>query len=107
VAVAGSAYAIDSLSPLEAAAQSQGQLVAICSPPRAWALWSYQGGTILAYSRSGGLGVTGIGPVTHGMAISGLFTYTAQRTDLYTDPLGVLTIHGSFVAPLVTDSTSC
>ena len=108
VIVAGSAYAIDSISPLEAGAQSQGQFVAICTPPRAWALWSYQGTTIVAYSRSGGrLGVTRIEPVSHGKAISGQFTYTAQRTDLYTDPLGALTIHGSFVAPLVTDSTSC
>jgi len=62
----------------------------------------------VAYSRRGGtLSITQIGTVPNGRAISGLFTYAAQRSDLYTDPLGVLSIHGSFVAPLVTDRAFC
>lgn len=105
--LAARAYPIDSLGPSEA-----GQLLlsspVICAPPRAWGLWASQSPSILALSRRGGiLGITQIVAVANGQAISGHFTYTAQRTDLYADPLGVLAIHGSFVAPLVTDPTTC
>ena len=48
-----------------------------------------------------------IDSVPGGQAISGHFTFTAQRTDLYTDPLGVLSITGSFVAPFVHSNTVC
>jgi hypothetical protein len=32
---------------------------------------------------------------------------TAQRIDLYDDPLGVLPIRGTFVAPLITTTPRC
>src|SRR3989449_3173959 len=81
---------------------------AFCAPPRPWALWTSQSPSIIALSRPvGTIGLTQMVPISNGMAISGWFTYTAQRTDLYTDPLGVLAIRGSFVAPLVTDRTTC
>ncbi|HEY6208696.1 MAG TPA: hypothetical protein VIW28_06530 [Gemmatimonadales bacterium] len=108
--IAPGAYAIDSLSPDEALAGSSQQPLAICIPPRPWALWSARtgSGSIVAYSRPvGTLSITQIATVPDGRAISGVFTYAAQRNDLYKDPLGVLSIHGSFVAPLVTDRTVC
>jgi len=102
--VGPAAYAIDSMSPGEAVS---GQTL-ICTPPRPWALWSSQSPQIIAYTRpSGTLGVTQIVLVAHGQTISGRFAYRAQRADLYADPLGVLTIRGTFVAPLVTDRTTC
>lgn len=100
--VADSAYAVDSLSPAES------PFAVICTPPRPWAIWSHQAGAITAYSRRGGsLGITQIVAVQNGSAISGRFAYAAQRRDLYDDPLGILSIRGSFVAPLVTDRGSC
>jgi len=109
VTVADSAYAIDSISPFEAdQLLGGGQFTAICIPPRPWAIWSFQGGTIIGYSRPGGtLGITRLKTVPNGMVISGRFTFTAQRRDLYDDPLGALAIRGTFVAPLVTDRTTC
>ena len=56
---------------------------------------------------AGEIAVTQYRSIPGGVAISGRYTFTAQRTDLYDDDLGQLTIHGSFVAPLVTYSTSC
>lgn len=102
------AYAIDSLNPAEDA-PTVGLPPALCSPPRAWAFWKSTTTTIgVAYSRKGGtLGITQLVPVANGQAISGRFTYTAQRSDIYSDPLGALSIHGSFVAPLITDRTTC
>jgi hypothetical protein len=101
------AYAIDSLSPSEAGSL-QLSSPAICSPPRPWAFWSSQTPLIIALSRRGGtLGITQVVTVPNGQAISGRFAYTAQRTDLYADPLGVLSIHASFVAPLSSDRTTC
>ncbi len=106
LAAAGT-YAVDSLGAAEA-----GALLAtsppFCAPPRPWALWSSLTPSIIALSHaSGTLVVARIVPVTGGQAISGWFAYTAQRTDLYRDPLGLLTIHGTFVAPLITDQTIC
>ena len=105
--IAAGSYPIDSLSPSEA-----GNLLpsspAFCAPPRPWALWTSQSPSIVALSRPvGTIGLTQMVSISNGMAISGWFAYTAQRTDLYTDPLGVLAIRGSFVAPLVTDRTTC
>ena len=106
VALAG-AYGIDSLSPAEAAAGFS-RPVSICAPPRPWALWSARSPSITAYSRLGGqLGIRQIVTVSNGQAISGTFSYTAQRADLYTDPHGLLTVRGSFVAPLVRDPVGC
>ena len=102
-------FGIDSITPNEATTHI-GPLDAICSPPRAWALWSAQTPSIIAYSRHDTrdtLRVTQNVPIANGRAISGRFNYNAQRDDLYSDPLGVLSIRGTFVAPLVTDRTSC
>lgn len=100
-------YVIDSLNPAEDVA-SLSAPPAVCSAPRPWALWAARLAGIFAYSRQGGeLGITQIVPVLDGQAISGRFTYSAQRSDFYTDPLALLSIHGSFVAPLVTSTTVC
>ena len=100
-------FVIDSLGFTEAATG----LGPFCIPPRPWALWTSRNPSILSYSRRGGtLAVTQVVPVPsgNGQAISGHFRYTTQRADLYADPLGVLTVQGSFVAPLVlTDLTVC
>ncbi len=102
-------FDIDSLNPQEAAAQLS-QLNAICNPPRPWALWS----SILplpgirAFSRQGGrFTVTQNVRVPGGQVISGRYLFRAQRTDLYSDSLGVLTIRGTFVAPLTTNRNTC
>ena len=107
-------FEIDTLNPQEASA-SLGPLDAVCNPPRSWAVWSTKVGSgIIAFSHNligfpaaGEIAVTQYQSIPGGVAISGRYTFTAQRTDLYGDELGQLTIHGSFVAPLVTYSTSC
>src|SRR5436309_287879 len=102
-------YLIDSLNPGEDP-RSSGALPAVCSAPRPWASWAARaaGIGISAYSRRGGeLGIAQIVSVSNGQAISGHFTYSAQRTDYYTDPMALLSIHGSFVAPLVASTTVC
>ncbi len=107
-------FEIDTLNPQEASA-SLGPLDAVCNPPRSWAVWSTSVGSgIIAFSHNligfpaaGEIAVTQYQSIPGGVAISGRYTFTAQRTDLYGDELGQLTIHGSFVAPLVTYSTSC
>jgi hypothetical protein len=79
-----------------------------CAPPRPWGLWTSTSLSIVALSRPGGtIVISQIDSVPHGQAISGWFTYTAQRADLYDNPLGALAIRGSFVVPLVTDRTTC
>jgi len=104
-------FDIDTLNPQEAGA-SFGPLDAVCNPPRSWAVWS-SGSQIAAFSHNpfalaaGEITVTQYQTIPGGAAISGRYTFTARRTDLYTDDLGKLTIRGSFVAPLVTYSTSC
>lgn len=100
-------FAIDSLSPTEAFSSGAD---AICRPPRAWGLWSTRttNPSVTALSRRGGtIVVTRMVPVTGGMAISGRFTFTAQRSDFYLDPLGALPLRGTFVAPLVDDTRPC
>jgi hypothetical protein len=100
-------YGIDSLNPGEDVA-SVTTPAAVCSAPRPWAGWAARPAGIFAYSRRGGeLGIARIVAVANGQAISGHFTYTAQRSDFYTDPLALLSIHGSFVAPLVTSTGVC
>lgn len=99
-------YPIDSLNPDEDAAL----LIppAVCAAPRSWALWKAVTAGIGGYSRRGGtLGVTQIVTIPNGQAMSGRFSFTAQRTDLYTNPLGALSVTGSFVAPLVPSTTVC
>ncbi len=78
----------------------------ICRPPGMWALWTTQAvvPTLHGYSRNGVLTINRMVSIPHGLAISGRFTVTAQRGDLYDDPLGALPIRGTFVAPLITDN---
>ena len=103
---ADTTFAIDSLNPREDQTDAHG-FVAECSPPRSWAFWSAQN-RIVSYSRPGGtLGALRIVSIPHGQAVSGYFRITTQRGDLYTDPLGTLSITGSFVVPLVTSTTVC
>ena len=100
--IATGTYTIDSLSPAEFFQAPT------CAAPRAWGAWDANSGSIRAYSRQGGtLGITQIVTITNGQVISGRFTFTVQRTDLYYDPLGALSITGSFVAPLVHKTTIC
>jgi len=57
---------------------------------------------------AGSLSITQYAPAVGGGAIiSGRYLFRAQRADLYTDPLGVLTIRGTFVAPLQEQHTTC
>jgi len=107
VITADTTFAIDSLNPGEDQDAAAGP-VAACSPPRSWGFWAAQNAGILSYSRPGGtLGITRIVAIPNGQAVSGHFRFTTQRTDLYADPLGALSITGSFVAPLVTSTTVC
>lgn len=96
---------IDSVSVSEAQNNSF-----LCAPPRSAAAWSStsQGNPILAVSRTGGyVKVRQVLSVTGGHAISGSFYFVGQRADYYTDPSGQLAIQGNFVAPLITNTTSC
>ena len=105
--IAAGAYLIDSLSPAEDPFSSTAP-PATCAAPRPWATWTALNVGIAGYSRRGGtLVVMQIDSVPGGQVISGHFTFTAQRATLYTDPLGLLSITGSFVAPLVSSSTVC
>ena len=85
------------------------QLAAPDWPLRPWALWSIQTtGLLRGLSRhSGAMTIRQVVPVTHGLAISGRFAFTGQRSDLYDDPLGALPIRGTFVAPLIADNRPC
>jgi hypothetical protein len=100
--IAAGSYAIDSLNPTE--------YPGMCPVPRAWALWDAGSGTLSGVSRPGGtLVVTQLLTLSGGnvQAISGYFMFTAQRTDFYSDPLGALSVVGSFVAPLVVNTATC
>jgi len=97
-------FAVDSISPGEAAGSAF-----VCRPQRSWALWSIQTTPLLrGLSRRGGaITVTQVITIAHGFAVSGRFAFTAQRDDLYDDPLGRLPVRGTFVAPLVADNRPC
>jgi hypothetical protein len=100
--IAPGSLAIDSLTI------AQDTNATTCATPSSWAVWSFQNGTISALSRQGGtLNVTSVTTIPNGLAVSGHFTFTGQRPDLYTDPLGALAITGSFVAPLVANTSRC
>jgi hypothetical protein len=98
-------FAIDSISPAEAF----GSADFICRPVRSWAAWSLASNPpIYALSRRfGTIVITQVDTLAHGLAVSGRFTFTGQRFDLYDDPLGALPIRGTFVAPLITDPSPC
>jgi hypothetical protein len=99
-------FPVDSISPGELF----GPVDLFCRPPRNWGWWSVLTATaqLDALSRAGGsITITRMVPVANGMAISGRFYMPAQRLDLYDDPLGVLPIRGTFVAPLITTLPRC
>ncbi|HEU5261677.1 MAG TPA: hypothetical protein VFU41_09685 [Gemmatimonadales bacterium] len=103
-------FTIDSLNPAEAP-EGSSCIPAVSNPPRPWALWHSirPGPEIRAFSRHpvGELSVTRYEQVTGGYAISGRYLFRAQRTEFYSDPLGALTIRGTFVAPLITNQPTC
>ena len=104
---AAGTLAIDSISPNEAFGSG---FDPVCRPPRNWGSWTTVATTrpVVALSRpAGSVTITQLVPVTGGFAISGRFSFLAQRTDFYTDPLGVLPIRGTFVAPLTTTTGRC
>ncbi len=103
VRVPGTA-AIDSISLNEAFGAGSDF---VCRPTRPWALWSIQTvPPLTGLSRRGGaITITQVVAVTNGLAVSGRFTFTGQRTDLYDDPLATLPIRGTFVAPLIADNS--
>ena len=111
------AFEIDSVSPQEVGIAGS-LLDAKCRPPRPWASWSsahfvdprfqiftFSHGTLS--DSAGVLMITQYVPVPNGVIISGRYTFVAQRTDLYNDPLGAEEIRGTFVAPLRTRQDVC
>jgi hypothetical protein len=108
-------HEIDSINPAEATSQIS-QLNPVCNPRRPWAVWlsfrPFPGVTAYSHgtptdSVAGRFVITQYTPGTSGGAIiSGRYIFTAQRTDLYYDPLGAETIRGTFVAPLRTRPTA-
>ncbi len=104
VAAPGTA-AIDSISLNEAGANAD----FVCRPKRAWAIWSVLSSPPLrGLSRQGGtIAITQVATLAHGLAVSGRFSFTGQRSDLYDDPLSGLPVRGTFVAPVIADSRQC
>ena len=104
--VAPAAVAIDSISINEAFGTSSDF---VCRPARAWAIWSVLSNPPLrGLSRQGGtIAITQVATIAHGLAVSGRFSFTGQRTDLYDDPLGGLPVRGTFVAPVIADNRPC
>jgi hypothetical protein len=98
--------AIDSISLNEAFGSNANP---VCRPARPWAIWSVLSTPPLrGLSRQGGtFAITQVTTVNHGLAVSGRFRFTGQRSDLYDNPLGALPIRGTFVAPLITDNRPC
>ncbi len=105
VAAAGTA-SIDSISVNEAFATNADP---VCRPPRSWAIWSVLSSPPLrGLSRQGGtITITQVTPIAHGLAASGRFSFSGQRTDLYDEPLGRLPIRGTFVTPVIADNRPC
>ena len=97
--------AIDSISLNEAGASAD----FVCRPKRAWAIWSVLSSPPLrGLSRQGGtIAITQVDTLVNGLAVSGRFSFTGQRSDLYDDPLGGLPVRGTFVAPVIADSRQC
>ena len=98
-------FAVDSITPAEAFGTGSDF---ICRPTRPWGLWSARGATdLVALSYAGSIGVAQVTTVANGQAMSGSFFFDSRRTDFYDDPLGRLTIRGTFVAPLIADNRPC
>lgn len=101
-------FFVDSISPDEAT--GAGGLDFVCQPDRSWGIWGSVAFSppLNALSRRGGeLTVTQMEPVTGGFVVSGRFMFDAQRMDFYDEPGGLLPIRGTFVAPLVTNVSTC
>lgn len=96
--------AVDSISLTEAFGSNSDFL---CRPKRSYGVWSIQTQPPLtALSRHGGtIAITQVVTVPHGRAVSGRFSFTAQRVDYYGDPLAALPIRGTFVAPVIADNS--
>ena len=100
-------FVLDSISPTEAFGQGADPL---CQPPRAWASWTTYSvsPSVTGLSRHTGLlTITKVVSAPGGTAVSGRFQFRAQRTDMYGDALGVVTVLGTFVAPLYSNQTAC
>lgn len=105
-------FFVDSLSPAEALGIGADF---ICEPARPWAIWgsAQYSPPINALSRRGGaitilrIDTLVVGGDTVGHAISGHFEFLAQRMDYYEDPGGLIPVRGTFVAPLITNLTTC
>jgi hypothetical protein len=97
--------------PLDSLSVSEARGTAfICQPLRSVGLWTLNTSTstILGVSRPGGwIVIRKVIPVTGGSVISGSFYFVAQRADYYNDPSGQLSVRGNFVAPLITNTTTC
>ena len=115
--LAAGTFAIDSISPQQAASEIS-QLNPFCQPRFPWAYWHSYLPTpeIVAFSHgtstsavAGSLTITQVAPalVSGGTIVSGRYVFRAQRLDFYGNPLGSETIRGTFVAPLWTISNSC
>jgi len=98
--------AIDSISLSEAFGANSDF---VCRPARNWAIWSVLSSPpVRGLSRQGGtIAITQVASLAHGLAVSGRFRFTGQRSDMYDDPLGALPVRGTFVAPVITDTRSC
>lgn len=112
-------YEIDSINPAQVTTPIT-QQDPHCQPHFPWALWigvvfGTPPDSVIAYSHgtstsavAGQLIVTQYVPAVGGGAIiSGRYQFTARRRDLYDDPLGAEVIRGTFVAPLLTNQSSC
>ena len=97
--------AIDSISLNESGASAD----FVCRPKRAWAIWSVLSSPPLrGLSRQGGtIAITQVATFANGLAVSGRFSFTGQRSDLYDDPLSGLPVRGTFVTPVIADSRQC
>jgi len=107
--IAPTTITIDSISPSQAFDRASG-FDAICHPLSNWGLWSTRvvNPPVSALSRQGGtLVINQVKTITNGKVVSGWFSFVAQRTDVYDDPIWALPIRGTFVAPLITDPSPC
>jgi len=113
-------FDVDSIGAQEASSSRAGLLDPVCNPPRPWAIWRSAHNVaplylIIAYSHAtppdsvaGSITITQFATAASGGAIiSGRYRFITQRADLYTDPLGVESIRGTFVVPLVTRQGVC
>jgi len=109
--IAPTTIVVDSISPEQAFDRAAG-FDPFCHPLSNWGAWFTQvGPTVLTgLSRQGGtLVIAQVNSLAngHGQVVSGWFSFVAQRIDGYDDPIWALPIRGTFVAPLITDRSTC